>query len=124
MKFEKNSLGSEASSYSSRKVSSSSYADAKPRRRRERTKEEENMVVGWESLASFSGPLGRALVWAGGCLKLWGWNCRMRVVQPCMQGSAIHHLVQFSSTLGVTWHSTSLYWGNTLLLTQGNNHGL
>ena len=43
VKFEKNSLGSEASSYSM-KESSSSKADAIPKRRRERAREEENMV--------------------------------------------------------------------------------
>ena len=43
MKFEKNSLGSEASSYS-KKESSNSKAEASPKRRRERAREEENMV--------------------------------------------------------------------------------
>ena len=49
MKFEKKSLGSEASSYSI-KESSMSYADANPMRRRERGKKEENMVESRERL--------------------------------------------------------------------------
>ena len=56
MKFEKKSLGSEASSYSM-KESSSSKADASPKRRRERAREEENMVEtkrGWENSFSTS----------------------------------------------------------------------
>ena len=54
MKFEKNSLGSEASSYS-KKESSNSKAEASPKRRRERAREEENMVdKGWRSSFSTS----------------------------------------------------------------------
>ena len=98
MKFEKNSLGSEASSYSSRKVSSSSYADAKPRRRRERTKEEENMVVGWESLASFSGPLGQDLVWPRTIALVREFSETVRL-EPMLSPKPPHHPTYPSPTL-------------------------